>query len=257
MTLADLLTSLDIPRSLGFYPRIIRMPEGHRVYLSDTQTVFCTFPELYAERDYELYPGFVAERGWTVLDVGANVGLYSMRAARQVGKEGLVVSLEPNPVSYYWLKKNLELNGMNNVKVYPTAMGSAEGYALFHAGTGNNIRLSSFSEEHIRAAQHHQDIDTYAIRVPVKKLDSFMRTEFGEKTVDLMKVDVEGSELDVFRGTEAMLDSSMIRRIVVEVHLDVVSEEEMCELFSAHNYRVVHKVKQNALKEMLYALPAN
>jgi FkbM family methyltransferase len=59
------------------------------------------------------------KEGWIVLDAGAYIGLYSLRASRLVGPEEFIVAFEPNPYAFYWLESNLKLNGVKNVKALP------------------------------------------------------------------------------------------------------------------------------------------
>jgi len=61
----------------------------------------------------------------------------------------------------------------------------------------------------------------------------------GLRQVDLMKVDVEGAELEVLRGSERLLEEGSIARIVVEVHLDIVREKDVRRLLAGFKYRVV------------------
>jgi FkbM family methyltransferase len=75
--------------------------------------------------------------GMTVVDVGANIGLYSAIAARAVGPEGRVVALEPDPESFSYLLKTLACNGFRNVEAFQVAASSAAGSARLFRNPDN------------------------------------------------------------------------------------------------------------------------
>jgi FkbM family methyltransferase len=128
--------------------------------------------------------------GDVVLDVGANVGFYTLLAARSVGSAGRVIAIEPNPRNVRYLKRHIELNGQLQVTVVAAAAGATDGTAKFamseHAEMG---RLSAQGTE----------------TVTVRSLDS-LATELGLGHVRLMKIDVEGAELEVLLGATGILE---------------------------------------------------
>ena len=69
--------------------------------------------------------------GMTVLDIGANIGYYTVLMASRVGKNGRVIAFEPNPVIYNELIDNIALNGFNNVQTLHMALADTTGYSKF------------------------------------------------------------------------------------------------------------------------------
>jgi len=108
----------------GLYPRRIPTPDGNVVFVVDPAVIFSNMYDQYVRREYERVPSFVPRPGWCVIDVGAHIGLFAMRAARLVGGHGRVVAFEPNPLAFYWLRLSLARNGLSNVLALPVALGS-------------------------------------------------------------------------------------------------------------------------------------
>jgi len=133
------------------------------------------------------------------VDVGANVGAYTVRAAAHGMK---VHAFEPNPENMKILKRNAELNEVS-VDTLEYALGSVEGkVSMFPNGATSRI------------------VDGEGIEVPVRTLDSFQLPR-----VDLLKVDVEGYELEVLRGAEQTL-ARCHPVMMVEMHHWIGAEAE-------------------------------
>lgn len=141
----------------------------------------------YEREQTELFAR-VVRRGQTVLDLGAHVGYYTLLCARLVGKGGRVIAFEPDAENQACLRGHVRANSLRNVLVVPAAVGFENGTAAFASGLGSGKgRLSVQGKG----------------RVQVVSLDSFV-TEHDLKP-DLIKMDVEGAELDALMGGEQML----------------------------------------------------
>ena len=132
--------------------------------------------------------------GMTVIDVGANIGLYSLLAGRKVGPAGRVIAFEPVPEIFDRLQKHILLNGLTNVTVSRIAVSDTNGSSrLFLGKTGSSGSL--FRQESSRS-----------IAVDTETLDSFIRRNHVGK-VDAVKVDAEGAEMCILRGMQRLLAS--------------------------------------------------
>lgn len=140
--------------------------------------------------------GRLARPGMTVLDVGANLGLYSLLLSRLVGPSGRVVAFEPDPSLHALLCENCAANGAQNVAPHRLALGSAPERMVLSRLTLNSgdNHLGSDAEATFRRP----------VEVEVASLDTLMP---GLRP-DLVKVDVQGWELKVLRGMEATLRAS-------------------------------------------------
>jgi FkbM family methyltransferase len=137
--------------------------------------------------------------GMIFVDVGANDGYYTLFAARRVGPEGRVVSIEPSSRERAHLERNLARNGIANVEVVPAALGAAAGHAdlrLAHGvHTGHNT-LGSFAHDDVLPARIE--------RVPLETLDAVV-ARLDLPRVDIVKIDVEGGEANVVAGARHVL----------------------------------------------------
>jgi FkbM family methyltransferase len=147
-------------------------------------------PEL-RELDQLLSPGEV------FIDVGANIGLYALKAARLVGPGGRVVALEPGQAACDQLVANLALNDFRCVEVVRKAASDNDGHAvLHHVELGNDPQAFSLIEN-LSAGDRGETVETV-------KLDT-MVAAMGLTRIDLIKIDVEGAEPMVLAGARECL----------------------------------------------------
>jgi FkbM family methyltransferase len=144
---------------------------------------------------YEVHLSTVFEKyctsGMTVVDVGANLGYYSLLASRLVGPSGRVVALEPNSENCRLLLSSLRLNDITNVQLLPVAADTATGWAYYSTHVGSNGGLIEDGE----LLSHPGTI------VPTFRLD-----ELVEGPVGFLKMDVEGAEGRVVRGATRIIE---------------------------------------------------
>jgi FkbM family methyltransferase len=141
--------------------------------------------------------------GQTVVDIGANVGYFSLLFARAVGQDGIVHAFEPNPRLARILRYNLSLNGYRNVVVNQKAVSDRNGSARFYVPKQGHER-SSLEPRH----------SSQIIDVATTKLDDYFEPK--EDRVDWIKLDVEGHETKALKGMRAILRSNKGIRLIVE-----------------------------------------
>lgn len=129
--------------------------------------------------------------GNIVFDIGANVGFYTILAARLVGCDGEVVAFEPLPRNIKFLRQHTRLNHLENVTVVGAAVAEVAGATRFSEST-------SFLQGYLDS-QGELEVEAIAI-------DSFVAAR--GRPPDVMKIDVEGGELAVLRGAERVLKSA-------------------------------------------------
>jgi FkbM family methyltransferase len=146
--------------------------------------------------------------GMTALDVGANVGAYSLLLGQWVGSSGAVFAFEPAPAAHDGLQRHIRLNGLDAI-VTPlrAAAGAASATARFVVeSTGGESRLATAA-----------DATATTVDVPVTTIDEFCARE--HVTPDFIKIDVEGAELDVLRGARETIRRTRGRlALFVEMH---------------------------------------
>lgn len=159
---------------------------------------------LIAERDWfekeiEFWRNQI-QPGMTVIDVGANVGVYTFSAAQRVGKQGKVLAVEPFSGCVKCLEETCRVNQFDWVRVYAGAASDREGVArllLFPASELNE--LVNNDSNLIQEAGTFEEVACFM-------LDSLMEAE-NLQQVDFLKLDAEGHELAVLRGSQKILST--------------------------------------------------
>jgi FkbM family methyltransferase len=140
----------------------------------------------------------LCKEGYTVVDVGSNIGYVLLNLAQIVGSRGKVYGFEPDPLNYARCLRNVKLNTFENIHLENAGLGHVVGTfnltidSVRNRG-GNRISLKTENKD--------------SVAVKVLRLDDFFEVH-NITRVDLMKVDVEGFELNVLRGAENFLKKS-------------------------------------------------
>lgn len=150
-----------------------------------------TEPQLQAALVAELRPGA------TFYDLGANVGFFTLLAARRVGPRGRVYAFEPLPENLAGLRHNIDLNGFGNVEVLPAAVSDADGEAELEVH-GHQVTARIGTPE-VPATGSGQRTTTVA----TVTLDHLVST--GVRAPDVVKIDIEGAEVAAIRGARRTL----------------------------------------------------
>jgi FkbM family methyltransferase len=165
------------------------------------------FLYLVGDRKPDVTRWFDPAAGELVVDVGAYIGAFSLRAASR-GAE--VIAVEANPVTFAALDENFRLNGFSHAHLVNSAVGASDGQVILHV-PGGTPGLSSVHADWIRK---FHELPTSEVEVPLRTLDGILQN-VGRQHVDWLLIDVEGAELEVLGGARATL--SKAERVVVEV----------------------------------------
>jgi FkbM family methyltransferase len=143
------------------------------------------------------------------IDVGANLGYYTISLANWVGPTGLVVAFEPFPGNFAILEKNVHLNQLQNVILERSALSDCNG----------SLQLIYGVEEQFSATPsvggYAVEGERVSINVPARRLDDYAAGL--ERTPDFIKIDVEGAELAVLEGARRTL-AAVGPILLVEIH---------------------------------------
>ena len=167
------------------------------------------FYEVMLRGDYTDH-GQVLEPGGVVVDIGANVGCFTILAANLVGPHGRVLAFEPDEMAFRQLQRNVALNGLNNVSTYQAAVGAREGSAKFFVSEESSL-FSSMSEYIGERRQSGTVLD-----VQLTTLEATMQKE-GLDRLDYLKLDCEGGEYDILGSMTTKL-ASCIAQVCMEAH---------------------------------------
>lgn len=141
--------------------------------------------------------------GQIVVDVGANIGIYSVVLAKWVGKQGHVFAFEPAPDNIKLLRKTIKLNQFDNITITQKAISNKPGIASFYLVDG----ISSHS-----LMDYGKSIDK--IDVEVETLDNFFQDY--EKPIDFIKIDAEGYDFKVILGMQNIISKTQNLSLFVE-----------------------------------------
>lgn len=156
----------------------------------------------------KLLEEILAEEG-IFIDVGANIGLMSLHAAKILNGRGKVLSFEPLPNTYNMLLQNIALNNIENIKAENIAIGNTQGSVEIFENLAINRGASSLISPDQNAAGH---------KVRVMPLDTYLK-EQQINNVICIKIDVEGWELEVLKGSIRTLSGEDAPCCIIEYSL--------------------------------------
>ena len=149
-------------------------------------------------------------RGDTFVDVGANIGWFTLVAARCVGQQGRVIAFEPSSSVFAQLARNVALNSAPNVVLERLALSHSCGTALL-----SNAAPDNGGTRHITLGDRRPE-DVAGEPVATMTLDAYVETA-GLKRIRLIKIDVEGAEFDVLSGMRSALKRQACDYVIIEV----------------------------------------
>lgn len=213
--IADLLAGVQNPAAavldrLGLRrsPYILRLRNGQVMELRPKTGDLYGFYEIVLRRDY-FAAGQVIQPGATVIDVGANIGCFTITAAMLAGPTGRVIAIEPEESTYQQLLRNIKLNRLNNVTALRLAIGATEGEIVLHSDP-NRLFSSVFSSVNGRPIKGSDQ------RVPMMTLDALME-KYQVERCDYLKLDCEGAEHEIV-ASMSRATASRVAQITMEVH---------------------------------------
>ncbi len=171
----------------------------------------------------------IIKPGETVLDVGANMGWYSIHFSKWVGQSGKVFAFEPVPEIYEELKSNIKLNFCQNIILFNCALGNQNESILFNVsdfegGSGASSENLKFGKE---------------IKVSKRKLDDLMNDQ-NLDNIDFLKIDIEGGELNMLKGAEKLIEKYKPKMLleIVDIHCDRFEHlpEDICNFLFNKGY---------------------
>lgn len=161
----------------------------------------------------ELFKKIVKE-GDVVVDLGANIGYFTLLAAKLVGPEGKVYAFEPEPKNYYYLQKNIKLNNYNYVLAFQKAVSDRNGKTKLYIcdyDTGHHT-INKFNG--IENYSKGRTTKEKSIEIETITLDDFLKGKVNQ--VDVIKMDVEGAEALALAGMDNILKKNKGIKMFVE-----------------------------------------
>jgi FkbM family methyltransferase len=202
-------------------PRLVDLDRKTRLWLtSEWESALAAHHEdkVLAAASRMVRPGDV------VYDIGANVGLFSLRFARLVGPSGFVYCVEANPVCVYFLGANLLASGLSNFEIFPVAVSDRAGSAEFSVNYGNTHLGMLKTGLHATKPGHRITVETVT-------LDGLIE-EFGLRPPNLIKMDIEGAEIAAAPGMMRTVERHR-PILVLELHGTAAAQATLAHLAPA------------------------
>lgn len=183
--------------------------------------------ETNLDRDYERY-GAAIQDNWKVVDIGAGLGDFTVFAARRASL-GCVHAYEPAPDSVALLEKNLALNRITNVRVFPQAVSAQARVLRLDVSSGVAVQYRTAGENPAHCAGI--SVESVALASVLAKLPGGV--------CDFLKMDCEGAEYEILLNLDDVT-LRRIKRICLEYHLLVApySHEDLARFFKHRGWQV-------------------
>lgn len=188
--------------------------------------------------------------GMIFVDVGANVGYYTLMAASLVGSTGCVLAFEPSAYAFGRLQQTIARNNLAQVQAIHAGLGDTNGESLLFVSAGKDNHTPSMVP----------NAGGKPVPVPVRRLDDYL-AEHGVDHVDFMKIDVEGFEPNVIRGAGKYLEQRKIRAILCEFNTHWLSANKssapaLCQLLIDSGFRPVSGTSgiEESVQNILFTL---
>lgn len=174
---------------------------------TDSLVAQAIFKETFEEEELLLLKRFLKPKE-TFLDIGANIGIFSLLAAHFAGKEGCVIAFEPTSSTYQRLQENIELNSLQNIQAFRMALSDTNGQAELQVASEGYDAWNSLAKPSSGTVIASETVETLT-------LDSFL-SKANIRDIALIKIDVEGWEIPVLKGAQNLLNAPNAPTLMVE-----------------------------------------
>lgn len=204
--------------------------QGHKMFL-DSHHRSLSFSGIYEPFETEIIKKEI-KKGDHVLDIGANIGYYTLIFAKLVGENGKVFAFEPDPNNFSLLKKNIEINGYRNV-------------ILVQKGVSNKTGKARLYLSH-NVPSDHRIYDSHdgrkSIDIETIRLDDYFNNK---ERIDFIKLDIQGAEWAAIQGMSSLLQKTKRLKIMTEfwpigLQRFGVEPEEYLKLLIKHGFKLYH-----------------
>ncbi len=205
--------------------------QGHKMFLDEKDSLKLSIFGVYDPFETELVKKEI-KNGDIVLDIGANIGYYTLIYAKLVGENGKVFAFEPDPDNFAILKKNVETNGYKNVILNQKAVSDVGGKLRLY------LKHSSAAHSIFDPHDSNKFIEIDSIR-----LDDYFKNY--EENINFIKMDVEGAEGKVIQGMRSILGKNKDIKVVMEfwplgINRSGIEPEKHLELISQLGFNIYH-----------------
>lgn len=216
--------------------------QGHKMLLDSKDDLRLSIHGVFEQHETELVKKEI-KKGDIILDIGANIGYYTLIFAKSVGEEGKVFAFEPEPDNFALLKKNVEINDYKNVILVQKAISNKTGRTklyLCEEGPGDH-RIYDWLD------------GRQSIEIEVIRLDDYFKDYDGK--IDFIKMDIQGAEGEAIQGMPNLLDKNKTVKIITEfaplwLKRSGIEPEEYLKLLLKHDFKL-YRINKEKIKPVV------
>lgn len=245
----DFISNLNNNIRRKLKPEFIVTKYNHTIFLDKNDSLRLSIRGEWDVSEAKIMEDLIKE-GDVVVDIGANIGYFTLILSKLVGERGHVYSFEPDPENFYLLKKNVEVNSIHNVTLINKAVSDITGDVEFYS----NIDDTSMSSLY-KLTKSHTSIKCKSI-----KLDDYFKDI--KKKIGFIKIDVEGAEGFATNGARSFFEKNKDIKMITEIVPPLIEKSgfghknyiEMLKQLGFKLYKIDEKSKKLILmssKELL------
>jgi FkbM family methyltransferase len=213
--LHDLCLNHRLPDAVNIPPQDLMKAENRQLYYS----FLSTLKEIESIHYHHMYDGsYRFKSGDVVVDAGARIGTFAAKISAAVGEEGRIIAIEPEPRNFACLQKNIEANRLTNVTAIPKM--------LWSSAQQMDLILSGSPASHSVYRNAFYGSTHESIAVEAETLDNILES-LAIGSVDFIKMDIEGSEIEALKGMTKTLQSQVQLAIAAYHPVDEKSAHEI------------------------------
>ena len=169
--------------------------------LGNSRKVLGVVRSQYVDVDNEKY--YKLRKGDIVIDAGAHIGTFTIKAAKAVGNEGRVIAIEVEENNRKFLSRNVEANGLQNVSIVPKGVWGSQGRLKLNISRKRSTGHSFYAEAQF-GTEHTEEFK----EVEVDTVDNIIK-QSGLGPVNFIKMDIEGAEVEAIKGMDEVLSGDV------------------------------------------------
>lgn len=211
---------------------ILRLPNGLRISVPKSGAGALIYYQGWSEPEVAAFLYRFLRPGMTFIDVGAHIGEYVLLAKSLIGEDGSVHAFEPDPRNYQFLQYNVRLNSLQQVFLQNCVVSNQTGKVTFAL-----FKEPSISRITVQGSDLQNESLVQTVDVPATSLDEYVQKHDIAK-IDLVKIDVEGAELQVLEGASNLFSSSQDGPVILFEY-----SPENCRRFGYDAGRIIALLK--------------
>jgi FkbM family methyltransferase len=177
--------------------------QGHKMFLDANDSLNLSINGIYEKLETEFFEREI-KQGDFILDIGANIGYYTLIFARLAGEKGRVFAFEPDPTNFSLLERNIEINGYKNVLLVNKAVSDKTG----------RVRLFLCEDNKGDHRTYDSGDGRKFVEIDGIRLDDYFENR--NMKIDFIKMDIQGAEYGALRGMSGLIAMGENVRLISE-----------------------------------------